>query len=352
MNTEMKIGTWFRSNGPRAQKQYYKTPFYSGRCCQCEGWLQDTWLLKFETGEKRFYCDECANGSAIKQQEITRRILALNHALFIEPRISHYKGELSTSYGEWVELGKDAVIDPTECYVLPSYASGSDYSGDLVEVSNHKALLEMMPDSYTDGLEYLDYSGGYGTFGLAIRFDAVAEALIESLEGLEDYPVLDEDLHSQLEMESQNEAWESDIRSDFKKALGKALFQAWVDSPATDQKDNETDEMFDARQDAVETFLQDECGEMSDASINEIFYKMADRANVYWTNEQGESSWINVDDVVKRGLDSSRRAPVDQFEDWRTKSLAELHKLIQHAMSETKYDLHIVRYVDPNQLSF
>jgi hypothetical protein len=357
-----KIGTWFRSNGPVAPKQYRKQKFYSGRCCRCENWLTETWLLKLSTGEKQFYCDDCASKSAITQQTITEHILALSNATFIVPkpewRSSGTTDDLSTSYGDWDELRQGTAnleaenIDPSKTYVMPDYTSGSDYSGDLVNVSNHKAIIAMMPETYTDGIEYLDYSGGHGTFALAIRFDAVTEELIEAMESLEDYPVLDDSLHSELEMESQNEAWESTYRSDFKTALGKALFQEWVDSPATDQKDNESDDDFSARQDAVETFLSDDCGDMSNEVIDELFYKLSDRANVYWVNEQGSDSYIDVDDVVKRGLAVDKRSQNDSLAVYHAQSLAEVRKLIQNGMSDTKYDLGIVRWVNPDQLSF
>lgn len=337
------------------------------------------------------------NETPESQRAITERLLALDHARFIEPEESwesnkrRYQDsgryvyptnpdgtailgsspewvvtpadptlpiEYSASYGDWDELRGGTAnlepdnIDPAKVYVLCEYAGGSDYSGDLVEKSNHKALIEMMPEGYEDGVQYIDYCGGHGTFALAIRFDAVTGELLEALEGLEDYPILDEDLHSQMESDAQSEAWESDYRGEFKTVLGRALFQEWVDSPATDQTETESDDDFEARQNAVEEFLQDECGEMSNETLDSLFYLMSELSNTYWENETGGSMYIDIDRVVSSGLRESRKASGnDAVFEWRAKTFGEVAGLIQAGMSSKKYDLGIMRYHDPNQLA-
>lgn len=237
--------------------------------------------------------------------------------------------------------------------MLVDYAGGSDYSGDLVNKSNHRALIEMVPEGYEDGAEYLDYTGGHGTYALAIRLDSVTPELLEAIESLEDYPLLDESLHSEMEIDAQNEAWEDTYRSEFKTALGKALFQEWVDSPATDQKDSETDADFEARQADVETFLSDDCGDLDNGTIDRLFYLMAELANEYWQNEQGSSCYIDVERVVSEGLRESRKSHLNEsVSEWRKQSFGEVARMIQAGMSERKYDLGIMRYVDPRQLAF
>jgi hypothetical protein len=72
-------------------------------------------------------------------------------------------------------------VDPAKFTFMPNYCSGSDYSGNLCEVSNHKAIIESLPDHFEDGVEYLSYHGGDGTFGIAIRLDALTEDLLETL---------------------------------------------------------------------------------------------------------------------------------------------------------------------------
>lgn len=319
----------------------------------------------------------------LTQQAITERLLALDHAQWFTPRESwesnrrrfertgHYKSrtspdgsylpaeyvytepdpslpiEYDTSYGQWDALRKDSEVDPSKCYIMPEYASGSDYSGCLVERSNHKALIDMMPNGYEDGREYIDYSGGHGTFALAIRFDAVTAELLEALESVEDYPLLDESLHSEMEIESQVESWETCYRSEFKTALGKALHDAFLESARSDQRDTETDNDYETRLDDAETFLADDCGDMTDETVDRLFNELCELANEYWSNEQGGDSYIDVDRVVSRGLERVQKPNSE----WSAKSAAEIVALIRSGMGDRKYDLGIVPYVDPNQLT-
>ena len=255
-------------------------------------------------------------------------------------------GFKSTSYGDWVEVADHSEVNPASVYALPELCSGGDYSGSLVEKSNYQAILDMMPGEYEDGREYISYSGGHGTYALAIRLDSVTDDILETLEGLEDYPIIDENLMSEMELEAQSEAWESWGRSEFKTAFGKALFDAWETSPKSEQADGETDEAYNTRLEETEDFVMSECGEISTADIDRIFYRMADLANVYWENEQGSDCSIDIDEVVKRGFSDVR---LDS--EWRTETYGEITRLVRDSMSDRKYDLRLVRWIDPNQLN-
>src|SRR5262249_11836238 len=160
-----------------------------------------------------------------------------------------------------------------------------------VEKSNHKALLDAMPSEYEDGFEYLDIGGGHGTFAIAIRLDALTADMLETLESLEDYPLIDESLHSELEIESQNEAWESSIRSEFRTELGKYLAASFEHSAKAES-------LTDATLESAIEWLEDGA-DISDSDLAELCWKMADFANEYWTNEQGSDSYLDVEDVVK-----------------------------------------------------
>jgi hypothetical protein len=273
------------------------------------------------------------NQTAVTVFALLERILALSSVRFIVPHVEYHGTGLSTSYGDWDELRSTSEVIPERCYVMPELCSGSDYSGSLVERANYQALLDDMPQGYEDGVEYITYSGGHGTYALAIRFDALSDDLLETLESLDDYPLISEDVHSHLEMESQDEAWSNGLRSDFKTALGSALASVY------ESTHEEPDD------DALE-FLSDDCGEISDENIDRLFYLMADFGNVYWVNESGSDSYIDVDDVVKRGLDAKRLNT-----EWRKSAYAEIKSLIQSSMSDRKYDLGIMRYIDPDQLT-
>jgi hypothetical protein len=96
----------------------------------------------------------------------------------------------------------------------------SDYSGSDAEASNMRVLAERFPELIrihgSHGYEALAYDASLGPV-------PESEELCEVLEGLEDYPLVDDDDHSHLEMELETEAWEEDGRDDFRKALTSLL---------------------------------------------------------------------------------------------------------------------------------
>jgi len=64
---------------------------------------------------------------------------------------------------------------------------------------------------------------GHFSYGVACSLLCRSDELAETLAGLEDYPLIDEDDHSELEIEEQGEAWESYVRQDFRSELEAAL---------------------------------------------------------------------------------------------------------------------------------
>lgn len=282
--------------------------------------------------------------SPVTQHAIVERVLELHQVELIAPQIGWNSKELSSRYGDWDKVNNQSEVDPAKVYVIPNYCTGSDYSGSLLEVSNMKALRESLPAEYEDGDQYIVYHGGHGTFAIAIRLDAVTEDLLETLEALEDYPLIDESLHSELEIESQNEAWESWAKDEFRTALGQALSAQYEASSASDQREGETDADYTARYDSAVDWLEDGA-EISDDNLSSLFWKMAELANEYWCNEQGSDSYIDVDDVVKKSLNRKLDS------DWTQKAYEEIKSLLQVSMGDDKYDLGIMRFIDPNQLS-
>jgi acyl carrier protein len=155
-------------------------------------------------------------------------------------------------------------------YLLPAYLGGSDYSGSIVERSNFKAFQEKFGDGEDEW--WTNAIGSHGTFALLIDMQGVPEDIEEEvaefLNALHDYPVADDDLHSQMEMEAQNEAWDSWAKKDFIKALEKK---------------------FDVELDDVD-----------DEKIFELFHEACDSSNTYWENQQGDEMYIDLDRVVKK----------------------------------------------------
>ena len=150
-------------------------------------------------------------------------------------------------------------------YYIPELMSGSDYVNGSVTVSNHRVFLEDF--GKLNGVH--DVYGGYGTYAVAIRLDAITPEMLEVFEALEDYPLISEDDHSEVEMQSQDEAWQSWAKHDFTKEL-TAKFPA----------------------------LEEKINEMPDEELFLLFYALADRANEYWENETGNSAWIRLERVA------------------------------------------------------
>lgn len=153
-------------------------------------------------------------------------------------------------------------------YFAPAYLGGSDYSGTLVHVSNHRVFCDTFKAG--QGVWWSSLYGGHGTFGVLIDPSRVPADIVtevaEWLAGLDDYPLADEDDHSELEMEAQNAAWEAWARADFKRELE----------------------------------AQHECdlSDVGDDALFELFRTGEDRANVYWENQQGSEMYIDVDAVA------------------------------------------------------
>jgi len=166
-------------------------------------------------------------------------------------------------YGRWHD-------DKDGHYLLPGYLSGSDYSGTLVEKSNYNKWHELFSDGQNEW--WTDTPGGHGTFGILIDLDVVpddvSEEVADFINGLHDYALADEDLHSNMEMEAQNEAWDNWAKSDFKSALEKK---------------------FDVDLDDVD-------GE----KLFELFREAMDASNTYWENEQGDQMYVDLDRVIKK----------------------------------------------------
>jgi hypothetical protein len=177
-------------------------------------------------------------------------------------------------YGQWREARNGR-------YLLPALLSGSDYSGSLVERANYQKFS----DEYKSGLnEWWVYTpGGHGTYGILIDMqgvpDDVSTEVAEFLNGLNDYPLADEELHSEMKMEAQEEAWKSWAERDFAKDLQKKF--------ANDPK--------------LETVL-DEVLSDDDllVKLRTLFDDAQEKANVYWENQQGDEMYIDMKRVVAK----------------------------------------------------
>jgi hypothetical protein len=161
---------------------------------------------------------------------------------------------------------------PTDFVEIP-YTTGSDYSGGSVTVSNYRSIWDDFKDRIP-GL-YQIY-GGHGTYGLVVRRgvlssdDEACQELREVIEKLEDYCIYNEDDSSIVEMEAEQEAWESWAKSDYRRALEKA-----------------------------EIIPEDSDETINDDMLWETLRLVMDRENVYWINETGNSAYVDIERIAR-----------------------------------------------------
>jgi hypothetical protein len=172
----------------------------------------------------------------------------------------------------------------------PSLCGYSDYADSgLVGKANFKHF----EDCYS-APEILTASYGWNGESIVVDLRFASEDLIESIVALEDYPLADEDLHSELEVQEQEAAWEDTYSGEWFKVLVDRL-----DLYAPDNA-----EMYWAE-------------EMVEATVSaevalELFERCREAANEYWVVEDLScGAYINMgrvaaqltgEDLVSLGL--------------------------------------------------
>ena len=185
----------------------------------------------------------------------------------------------SASYGDFTN-------DADGNYFLSDLLGGSDYSGSLVERANYREFLEEFGEQ--DGVH--EVYGGHGTFAVAVRVDAIDDAMAEVFQGLEDYPLISDEAHSELELEAQEEAWESWTESDFVRELESRFGEDFAElvyvpcnEPAGQERLFETGERPKP--------------ENLDEAVRQLFETAREDANEYWIDETGGNAWIAIERV-------------------------------------------------------
>lgn len=202
----------------------------------------------------------------------------------------HY-GELAPFDGR-----TQSVPDARDSWYVPSSCCGSDYLGCLVNRANCDAMMEIAKAAIEagelDADTVVEVYGGHGTYAVAIRGDVSNVEIIEALCALADYPVLDEDRWSELEMDAQQMAWDNGgfgLRRDFARALEKR-----VKSDDVDVKSDDVD-VEDPGIDLAAPHVRD--------AVDALFEAARERCGEEWRNEQGCDMWIDVDRVADEVTD-------------------------------------------------
>lgn len=147
------------------------------------------------------------------------------------------------------------------------------YSPSAVYRSNARVFRDEFRRELENGAD-----GDGPDIALDVRF--VTDDMLETLEALEDYPLISEDDHSELELELQEEAWEQWAESDWRRLVCKALDDALPEDASRD-----ADEILDSLPDA-------------DDKLRELFHACAESSNTYWQEESDGEQWIDLERVA------------------------------------------------------
>lgn len=218
------------------------------------------------------------------KDQIVNRIKSIDHLTFwcYNRYVCDYKdGKIESYYTQEIpdddsvywsdieELDNPDLSDIDNIYIMHDYCQMSDYSGSLVEKSNTEIL--------TGEYGFIGVYGDYGSISCMIGIQSLidmpkeeSERILDLLEGLNDYPLIDEEELSDNEMNYIDESWNNWGEYDFKRAIGLKF-----NLDISDYK------------------LK------SDSSLRELFDNLAVKANEYWDNESGYNMYINIDNIVK-----------------------------------------------------
>lgn len=178
---------------------------------------------------------------------------------------------------ETIEQLSDKRLWSTATLVFcPDYFSSGDYGGSLVELSNLQTFLE----DFKDKKGIWELYGSHGSSGLAIDIRALLDSeLLEDLSALQSYPVRSEDHLSALEIDKEQESWDSYLKSDFLRALERHLEQL---SESAGFSDSQAELLTLALEQLPESELWGLCSELSES------------AGIYWETE-AINRWLDVE---------------------------------------------------------
>lgn len=175
--------------------------------------------------------------------------------------------------GEYLESIVGEGGEDNQLYFTVPNLGGSDYSGCTYTKANHNTILESFGDSEC----IWDMYGGYNSydilFGLSELLQCpqdIFDEILDNLESLEDYPILDEQELYKVEDDAIQDAWDSWAMSDYTRAIEKTYED---DSMEFEWPDSNT--------------------------LFSLFVDIAERANEYWYNEgSGQDMIIDIDKVA------------------------------------------------------
>jgi len=213
-----------------------------------------------------------------KKDEIIKRIQNMDHLSFwcynhydssIRDYIQDIPADKSVYWSDLEKIDNPDLSDLENIYIMHDYTQMGDYGGSLVEKANYEVL--------TNEYGFIRVFGDYGSISCMISIQSLidmdeeeSDTILDVLEGLNDYPLIDDDELYQQERDQIEEAWNNWVEYDFKRAI---------------------ESKYDIDLDDYEL--------IPDQTFRSIFDQTAENISEYWINESGYDMWINVDKVVK-----------------------------------------------------
>ncbi len=111
--------------------------------------------------------------------------------------------------------------------------------------------------------------------GLSLDIRYITHEMLEDIESLENYPLLSDNDHSELELEDQQKAWEDWVADEFSDALCKQLALIFSDEEDAEER---AEALIDA---------------LSPSALYALFVSLSERTNTYWEEERNYGPWID-----------------------------------------------------------
>lgn len=171
----------------------------------------------------------------------------------IKSKIKEYKEILSYFDGHIFDIDKDYLgeIGKLDKMIAPYYFSLNffvygDYVGSFVEKSNHEAMEKILNEN---DIDYEGLREAYSTDHLLIPIDALDNnEILETLNSLNNYSLLDENDHSEKVLEAINDALEDDWKNLFndedlmtKKAFTERFYDTYEEQTGLQMYSSEVD---------------------------------------------------------------------------------------------------------------
>ena len=192
---------------------------------------------------------------------------------------THYTPEHETGSIYYSSLEHKVDTVDWDCMLIPQYMSFGDYSNtNTAERSNKECFYKQFGE--TAGV--YEFTGDYGHEGVAIKLSAITDEMVEVFKALADYPIMDDEHHSFLEMEVEMEDFDDWIWGDLKRGL----IRKFTADPTL------SDEVRDIITDVIDEMGGDDRGKT-------LYLKLKERTNTEWHSESPTSGHVDIDRLVK-----------------------------------------------------